>query len=136
MRYGNSDTYARRNGLRGSRDWPRRADQSLVFHNIQAGLLGRPAPPEPPLGTRVAFMTRHFERAVRQRGEKLACTQFRKTIDWYAKSFGPCRPLRLAMKELSSRQHYYDLVGQFLAYRSQHPLFRGKNYPAGEAVPA
>ena len=107
-----------------------------VFHNIQAGLLGRPAPPEPPLGTRVAFMTRHFERAVRQRGEKLACTQFRKTIDWYAKSFGPCRPLRLAMKELSSRQHYYDLVGQFLAYRSQHPLSRRENHSAVAAVPA
>ncbi len=107
-----------------------------VFHRIQAGLLGHPSPPEPRLGARVAFMTRHFERAVQQRGEKLACTQFRKTIDWYAKSFGPCRPLRLAMKELSSRQHYNDLVGQFLEYRSQHPLSQGENHPAVDAVPA
>ncbi len=106
-----------------------------VFHNIQAGLLGHTAPPEPPLVERVAFMTRHFERAVQQRGEKLACTQFRKTIEWYAKSFGPCRPLRLAMKELNSRQHYYHLVGQFLEYRNQHPLPPRENYPAGEAVP-
>ena len=101
-----------------------------VFHNIQAGLLGQPTPPEPPLEVRVAFMTRHFERAVQQRGEKLACTQFRKTIDWYAKSFGPCRPLRLAMKELGSRQHYYDLVGQFLAYRSRQPLPEPRPYPS------
>lgn len=105
-----------------------------VFHNIQAGLLGRPAPPEPPLVERVAFMTRHFERAVQQRGEKLACTQFRKTIDWYAKSFGPCRPLRLAMKELNSRQHYYHLVGQFLEYRNQHPLLPRENPPAVDSV--
>ncbi len=98
-----------------------------VFHTVQAGLLGHPTPPDPPLETRVAFMTRHFERAMQQRGEKLACTQFRKTIDWYARSFGPCRPLRLAMKELSSRQHYHDLVGRFLAYRSQHRLSRGEN---------
>ncbi len=93
-----------------------------VFHTIQAGLQGTPPPPEPPLEERVAFMTRHFERAVQQRGEKLACTQFRKTIDWYAKSFGPCRPLRLAMKELSGVRQYHDLVGQFLAYRSRQPF--------------
>ena len=105
-----------------------------VFHHIQAGLLGQPAPPEPPLVERVAFMTRHFERAVQQRGEKLACTQFRKTIDWYAKSFGPCRPLRLAMKELNSRQHYYHLVGQFLEYRNQHPLPPRENSPAVDSV--
>ena len=107
-----------------------------VFHDIQAGLLGQPAPPAPPLAARVAFMTRHFERAVQQRGEHLACTQFRKTIDWYAKSFGPCRPLRLAMKELSSRQHYYQLVGQFLEYRSQHPLSPREHPPAVDSVPA
>ncbi len=105
-----------------------------VFHHIQAGLLGQPAPPEPPLVERVAFMTRHFERAVQQRGEHLACTQFRKTIDWYAKSFGRCRPLRLAMKELSSRQHYYHLVGQFLEYRRQHPLSPRENPPAVDSV--
>ena len=105
-----------------------------VFHNIQAGLLGHTAPPEPPLVERVAFMTRHFERAVQQRGEKLACTQFRKTIDWYAKSFGPCRPLRLAMKELNSRQHYCHLVGQFLEYRNQHPLPPRENPPAVDSV--
>ena len=107
-----------------------------VFHHIQAGLLGQPAPPELSLVERVAFMTRHFERAVLQRGEKLACTQFRKTIDWYAKSFGPCRPLRLAMKELTSRQHYYDLVGQFLEYRRQHPLSQAGNLPATDSVSA
>ncbi len=105
-----------------------------VFHNIQAGLLGHTAPPEPPLVERVAFMIRHFERAVQQRGEKLACTQFRKTIDWYAKSFGPCRPLRLAMKELNSRQHYYHLVGQFLEYRNQYPLPPRENPPAVDSV--
>ena len=92
-----------------------------VFHHIQAGLQGIQPPPAPSLAERVAFMTRHFERAVQQRGEKLACTQFRKTIDWYAKSFGPCRPLRLAMKELRSVAQYHDLVGQFLAYRSRRP---------------
>ena len=93
-----------------------------VFHKIHAGLQGKPSPSEPTLEERVAFMTHHFERAVQQRGEKLACTQFRKTIDWYAKSFGPCRPLRLAMKELASVDQYHDLVGQFLAYRRQHPI--------------
>ena len=92
-----------------------------VFHKINAGLHGTPPPVEPTLEERVAFMTRHFERAVQQRGEKLACTQFRKTIDWYAKSFGPCRPLRLAMKELCSVNQYHDLVGQFLAFRRQNP---------------
>lgn len=93
-----------------------------VFQNLQAGFTGASPPREPSLAERVAFMTRHFQRAVVLRGEKLACTQFRKTIDWYAKSFGPCRPLRLAMKELSSVEQYHDLVGRFLDYRRSRPL--------------
>jgi len=93
-----------------------------VFQNLQAGFTGAPPPREPALAERVAFMSRHFQRAVALRGEKLACTQFRKTIDWYAKSFGPCRPLRLAMKELSSVEQYDDLVERFLDYRRSHPF--------------
>lgn len=93
-----------------------------VFRSIRVGLDGGPPPPAPSLAERVAFMTRHFTRAVQQRGEKLACTQFRKTIDWYAKLLGPCRPLRLAIKELRSAAQFHELVGGFLAYREQHPL--------------
>ena len=62
-------------------------------------------------------MTRHFLRSVEMRGERLACLQFRKVIDYYARSFGPCKPLRLAMKELSQVDQYHDLVGQFLTFR-------------------
>lgn len=93
-----------------------------VFRSIRAGLDGTEPRPTPSLVERVAFMTRHFTRAVQQRGEHLACTQFRKTIDWYAKSFGPCRPLRLAMKELRSAGQFHDLVGRFLEYRREHPV--------------
>ena len=88
-----------------------------VFQRIRAGLNAGPPPPAPSLEERVAFMTRHFLRSVEQRGEKLACLQFRKMIDYYARSFGPCKPLRLAMKELRSVEHYHDLVGRFLAFR-------------------
>ena len=91
-----------------------------LFQEIQAGLNGLPSPPSPSLEERVAFMTRHFLRAVEMRGEKLACLQFRKVIDYYARSFGPCKPLRLALKELSSVDQYHDLVGQFLAFRRVH----------------
>jgi nifR3 family TIM-barrel protein len=90
-----------------------------IFHQIRAGLHNTPAPPAPSLEERVAFMTRHFLRSVELRGEKLACLQFRKVIDYYARSFGPCKPLRLAMKELSSVGQYHDLVGRFLAFRRQ-----------------
>lgn len=91
-----------------------------LFQEIQAGLNGLPSPPAPSLEDRVAFMTRHFLRSVEMRGEKLACLQFRKVIDYYARSFGPCKPLRLALKELKSVGQYHDLVGQFLAFRRAH----------------
>lgn len=90
-----------------------------VFHQIRAGLHNTPPPPAPSLEERIAFMTRHFLRSVELRGEKLACLQFRKVIDYYARSFGPCKSLRLAMKELSSVGQYHDLVGRFLAFRCQ-----------------
>lgn len=88
-----------------------------VFHEIQAGLAGLPTPSAPTLLERVTFMTRHFFRVVTLRGERIACLQFRKMIDWYAKSFGPCGALRRGMKELGSAAHYHDLVGCFLAER-------------------
>jgi nifR3 family TIM-barrel protein len=88
-----------------------------VFHEIHAALDGCPAPPLPTLEERVAFMTRHFLRAVTLRGEALACIQFRKMIDWYARAIGPCSTLRMGMKHLHSTTQYHDLVGRFLQER-------------------
>ncbi|HJY83547.1 MAG TPA: tRNA dihydrouridine synthase DusB [Candidatus Binatia bacterium] len=88
-----------------------------VFHEIRAALDGGPPPPTPTLEERVAFMTRHFLRAVALRGEYIACIQFRKMIDWYARAFGPCTAFRLKMKQLSSAAQYHDLVGCFLQER-------------------
>ena len=88
-----------------------------IFHDIRAALDGRPSPPAPTLEERVAFMTRHFLRAVALRGELGACLQFRKMIDWYAQAFGPCKALRLAMKHLHSVEQYHELVGGFLEER-------------------
>jgi tRNA-dihydrouridine synthase B len=88
-----------------------------VFREIGAALHGTPLPP-PTLAERVAFMTRHFLRAVVLRGEQLACLQFRKMIDWYARAFGPCKALRHGIKELSSVAQFHDLVCGFLKERS------------------
>lgn len=88
-----------------------------VFHEIRAVLNGCPPPPTPALEERVAFMTRHFLRAVALRGEAIACIQFRKVIDWYARAFGPCTTLRLGMKQLHSAAQYHELVGRFLEER-------------------
>ncbi len=97
-----------------------------VFHEIRAALAGGPPPPAPTLEEQVGFMTRHFLRAVALRGEYVACLQFRKMIDWYARAFGPCKALRLGMKELSSAEQYHELVGRFLEERL---------YTAGLAAP-
>jgi nifR3 family TIM-barrel protein len=88
-----------------------------VFREIGAVLAGHPPPPAPALLERVAFMTRHFLCAVALRGEHLACLQFRKMIDWYARTFGPCKRLRLGLKDVRSADHYHELVGQFLLER-------------------
>lgn len=88
-----------------------------VFREIRAVFNGESLPSPPTLLDRVAFMTRHFLWAVAFRGEHLACLQFRKMIDWYARAFGPCKRLRLSLKELSSVGQYHDAVGQFLEER-------------------
>lgn len=89
-----------------------------VFREIRAALDGVPSLSAPTLAERVAFMTRHFLRAVAFRGEHLACLQFRKMIDWYARAFGPCKALRHGIKELSSMVQFHELVGRFLETRS------------------
>ena len=100
-----------------------------VFREIRAGLANQPLPPTPTLAERVTFMSRHFFRVVSLRGERIACLQFRKMIDWHAKSFGPCSSLRKGMKELSSATHYYDLVGRFLEDRGlSAPLIEQKSH--------
>lgn len=88
-----------------------------IFREIHAGLTGAPMPSAPTLMERVSFMSRHFFRVVRLRGERIACLQFRKMIDWYAKAFGPCSALRKGMKELGSAAHYQELVERFLRER-------------------
>jgi tRNA-dihydrouridine synthase B len=88
-----------------------------VFHEIRAALDGCPPPFIPTLEERVAFMTRHFLRAVALRGEAVACIQFRKMIDWYARAFGPCSALRMGMKQLHGTTQYHELVGRFLEER-------------------
>jgi nifR3 family TIM-barrel protein len=88
-----------------------------IFHEIRAALDGCPPPSAPALEERVAFMTRHFLHTVALRSEVIACIQFRKMIDWYARAFGPCTSLRLGMKQLSSVAQYHDLVGRFLQER-------------------
>jgi nifR3 family TIM-barrel protein len=88
-----------------------------VFHEIRAGLDETPPPLPPTLAERVTFMNTHFQRAVDLRGEHIACLQFRKMIDWYAKSFGPCSALRRGIKELQSVAQYHELVGRFLEER-------------------
>src|SRR5581483_7683633 len=62
-----------------------------VFREIRAVFNRGPLPSPPTLLDRVSFMTRHFLWAVTFRGERLACLQFRKMIDWYARAFGPCK---------------------------------------------
>jgi len=88
-----------------------------MFHDIRAVLDGCAPPSAPTLEERVAFMTHHFLRTVALRSEAVACVQFRKVIDWYARAFGPCAALRSTMKQLSSVAQYHEVVEQFLEER-------------------
>jgi tRNA-dihydrouridine synthase B len=66
----------------------------------------------------LAFMERHFELQVEERGERIGCATFRKPAGWYCKVLRPEKRLRARLMQVRSVEEFRDIVAQM---RQQGP---------------
>jgi len=85
-----------------------------IFPATHAYLTTGRIPPPPSRQDRIDFMNQHFENLLKIRGERRACITFRQRTTWYLRKIGMNREFQERMRELSSAQEYYDLVGSLL----------------------
>ena len=57
----------------------------------------------------VTFMHRHFHLLVEQRGERLACLQFRKVANWYCKVLRPGREMQQRLIRIDDTETFVAL---------------------------
>ncbi|MCS7064531.1 MAG: tRNA dihydrouridine synthase DusB [Methylacidiphilales bacterium] len=86
-----------------------------TLHYIKSGELR----PEVSFEERVRVMRRHLDLMVEVFGEELGCKMFRKIGPWYARRFGPCSVFNKAIVQLHSRRHFEEILGEYIAWRSQ-----------------
>ncbi|MFH1497747.1 MAG: tRNA dihydrouridine synthase DusB [Verrucomicrobiota bacterium] len=85
--------------------------------------------PEPTLTERLRVMTRHFERYCEFYGEERGARFFRKVAPWYAKRFGPSKPFKAAILQITSRADFDAAVAEFLAWRAKFLDAEGELLP-------
>lgn len=85
--------------------WILRATQAFLRDGM------RLSPPS--VFERLDKIVEHFENMRQFLGDRLAVTQFRKRMSWYAKVIGPCPDLRRKMPMLESIEQFYGLLGEF-----------------------
>ena len=94
--------------------------------------------PEPlTLRQRVACYRRHVRLVAAMREERHALTVARQKIGGYARHFGPCKALRIAVQQMRSLAEFDDLIDRFLdgaggsaeavpvTWRQRDAIFRG-----------
>jgi len=79
-------------------------------HYLTTGRL----PAELTLRQRVECYRRHVHHVAEMREERHALTVARQRIGGYAKHFGPCKPLRMAIQKLTSIGQFDAVIDQFL----------------------
>ena len=84
-------------------------------HHLRTGVLL----PEPKFTERVQVMRRHFDLMLEVFGEKRGCLMFRKVAPWYAKRFGPAKPVNKAVVQISTRENFESALADYLDWRQQ-----------------
>jgi nifR3 family TIM-barrel protein len=81
--------------------------------------------PEPDFAERLRVLRRHFERYCEFYGEEHGARLFRKVAPWYAKRFGPSKPLKRSIITITSRADFEAAIAEYLAWRAQFCDERG-----------
>src|SRR5262249_22736707 len=90
-----------------------------IFRRTAEFLRTGALPPEPGFAERVQVLRRHFDRHVEFYGEEHGARLFRKVAPWYAKRFGPARPVQHAVTRITSRVDFEAALAELVAWRAQ-----------------
>jgi tRNA-dihydrouridine synthase len=82
-------------------------------------------PAELTLRQRLDVIRRHFDHMLEHRGARFAIHRIRQKLGGYAKHLGPCKPLRLAIADMSDADAFDGLIDRFIEQAG----------PAAERVP-
>jgi tRNA-dihydrouridine synthase B len=86
-----------------------------ILHFFETGTLRA----EPPFDERIQIMRRHLDLMAQVFGEQMGCMMFRKVATWYSKRFGPAAEFNRQVVNLSSRQHFEEIVVHYGNWRAQ-----------------
>ncbi|MBQ3216714.1 MAG: tRNA dihydrouridine synthase DusB [Oscillospiraceae bacterium] len=81
-----------------------------LFKEIAAGLNGDPIPERPPLSIRMDTALAHFELALEDKGEHIACLEARKHFAWYLRGVSHSAIYKERISHLSTPEEVYAVV--------------------------
>jgi tRNA-dihydrouridine synthase len=82
-----------------------------IFAQLQRWDRGAEPGPAVDYGDRLAFVERHFQLLVEQRGERFACLTFRKVANWYCRVLRPGRDIQQRLVRLESASEFAAILG-------------------------
>lgn len=84
----------------------------------------------------LAFMERHFELQIEERGERIGCATFRKPAAWYSKVLRPGKALHARLMQVRSVKEFGDIVAQIRAHGPPLAWQPPSGYNSPISVPA
>lgn len=76
--------------------------------------------PEPTLQEKCRVMREHFAELAKWRGERVAVVEFRRRVSWYAKTMEHAKPLKEAMRLMTTVMEFDRAITDYLAWRIEH----------------
>jgi tRNA-dihydrouridine synthase B len=89
-----------------------------LFRDTWSYLTAGTIPPPLSIEQKVQLMRDHFASLLRFRGERLACSEMRQRVSWYAKQMHPSRLLRERVRWIQTPAEFESALGEFLEWRA------------------
>ena len=102
-----------------------------IFRDTWSYLTTGEIPPAPSIEQKCQMMRDHFYNLIRFRNERVAVTELRKRVSWYAKQMNPCRMLKDTVREVNTPAEFDAAIKAFLDWRLKHD----EDVRAGRAKP-
>lgn len=89
-----------------------------LFRDVWSYLTTGTIPPPLSIEQKVQLMRDHFRHLLRFRGERLACSEMRQRVSWYAKQMHPSRLLRERVRWIQNAAEFEAALTEFLNWRA------------------